>query len=308
MEVFMGSVSIDWEAVFASEESASQLIFQSRLYRCITGLLVGGGAAIAGAIIQTLFKNPLAGPTTLGITSGASLGAGFFYLLPFAAGFHDFGVTFFSCLGSIIYLLFLMFISGKNFNLTFVLIIGLLLSYASYSVIEVFIQFSSDSGLRNYVFWGMGSLNNISLVNLITLVSIVLGGLLFSLKSARFLNVYSLGDNELFLVFRELLKSKKLVLLLVAGLIVGVSTSIVGPIAFVGIVVPNLLKLLLKTSKHQKILPLSFLFGGGMVLLADLLSRGVFFSIALPLNAVLSVFGVPIIIITLIKKIRFAGN
>lgn len=302
-EILLGSVEID----FLSEDSLSDIdrkILLSRLNRAFLGLLVGGAAGICGLVIQTLFKNPLAGPTTLGINSGAGLGAAIFYMMPFVGGLQFLGSAVFSVIGALLFLVILLLVSGKKINFSFLLIVGLLLSYVAYAFVEVLVQVSDDSGLRAYAFWGMGSLNNASLLEILILSILTVSGVVFMAIKKDYLNVYLLGEEELSLIFKNKERHTKKFILILIGVWIGCITSIVGPIAFVGIVVPNVLKLILKTNNHQKLIPLVFILGASLLLLADLLSRGVFLPFSLPLNAVLSIFGVPFILLILFKKIK----
>jgi iron complex transport system permease protein len=279
LELILGTVTIDIIKGFKEFNSVDGNILESRLIRASVSVLVGASCGLAGLGIQTLFKNPLAGPTTLGVNSGASLGVGIFYLIPGVSMQMEWlGLSFFAVLGALAFLFLLIVVAGKSLNLTFVLIVGLLLSYASYAILEVLLQLSDSVGIKSYVFWGMGSF------------------------------IYSLGDTELKLLTRKSITFNKRLLLIVFGIWIGLITSIVGPIAFVGVVVPNVLKMVIKSSNLNALLPLTALLGAIMVLLADLIARGAIGGFVLPVNAVLSVLGVPIIIYFLLKRISGARS
>tara|TARA_Y100000766_G_scaffold285444_1_gene308991 strand:+ start:3661 stop:4644 length:984 start_codon:yes stop_codon:yes gene_type:complete len=304
LELVLGTVDVDIIKGILDFNSLDGTILESRIIRVVTSVFVGASCGLIGLGIQTLFKNPLAGPTTLGINSGASLGVGLFYLIPsLSLHFEWFGLGFFAILGALTFLFLLILAAGKSLNLTFVLIIGLLLSYASYAVLEVLLQFSDSVAIKSYVFWGMGSFNRSSISSVLILATISFSGLLVMRKYATWLNIYSLGDNELKLLTQKSITFNKRLLLVVFGIWIGVITSLVGPIAFVGVVVPNVLKILIKSSNINTLLPLTCLFGAIIVLLADLIARGAIGGFVLPINAVLSVLGVPIIIYFLVKRI-----
>ncbi|MDC1188690.1 iron ABC transporter permease [Flavobacteriales bacterium] len=306
IELMLGSVEISILDAIENSNSIANDILVTRINRTVLGIIVGVASALSGLGIQTIFKNPLAGPTTLGVNSGASLGVGIYYLIPgFAVQFSTLGLGVFAILGAISFLLLLISIAGKSFNLTFVLIVGLLLSYGSYAVLEVLLQLSDSTGMKNYIFWGMGSLNKGHLESIIGLALISILGVIILKKQANWLNVYNLGEQELKLVSNKSIGFNKRLLLIVFGVWIGAITSVVGPIAFVGIVVPNVLKLILKTSDINRLLPLSLFLGAILVLLADLISRGAFGGMLLPINAVLSVLGVPVIIYFIFKKMSF---
>lgn len=305
-----GSVHISLLEAFSNLKSSDHtILFSSRIPRVFLSIIAGVGCAISGLAIQTIFKNPLAGPTTLGINSGASLGVSLFFLIPgFASVFEGFGSGIFAVIGAVGFLIVLLFTTSKTVNLSLVLIVGLLLSYASYAVIEVLVQLSNDDGLRGYVFWGMGSLNRGGWeeIGILSFVSILV---IFVLrKKANWLNSYLLGEKELFLLDGQNSKKTKRLIIVLIGLWVGVITAVVGPIAFVGVIVPNLLKIFLKTSDIKKLLIPTALLGAILVLLSDFLSRGVLFPFILPLNSVLSILGVPVIIYLLLKKLSFARS
>ena len=303
LQITQGTVDIDFFEALSNSTSVDSDIMESRMLRSLLGLVVGGSSALIGLGIQTLFKNPLAGPTTLGVNSGASLGVGIFYLIPGVVGeFQWVGLSFFAISGALLLLFLLLSIAGKSFNLTFVLIVGLLFSYASYAILEVLLQLSDDAGMRSYVFWGMGSFNRGTWLSLTLLGIVSLLGVLVLVKLSSWLNIYSLGDQEVKLLSKRSIRLNKRFLLIVFGVWIGCITSVVGPIAFVGIVVPNILKIILRTSNIKVLLPLSLLLGAILVLLADLVARGALFGMMLPINAVLSVLGVPVIIYFLIKR------
>ena len=304
LELVLGTVDIDIIKGILDFNTLDWAILESRIIRVATSVFVGASCGLIGLGIQTLFKNPLAGPTTLGINSGASLGVGLFYLIPNLSLHSEwFGLGFFAILGALTFLFLLLLVAGKSLNLTFVLIIGLLLSYGSYAVLEVLLQFSDSVAIKNYVFWGMGSFNRSSIYSVLILIIISFSGLVVMCKYATWLNIYSLGDNELKLLTQKSITFNKRLLFVVFGIWIGVITSLVGPIAFVGVVVPNVLKILIKSSNIHTLLPLTCLFGAIIVLLADLIARGALGGYVLPINAVLSVLGVPIIIYFLVKRI-----
>jgi len=309
-ELLMGSVSISLLTVFKNTSSIDYDIFlASRLPRTFLAILIGVSCALSGLGIQTIFKNPLAGPTTLGINSGASLGMALFYLIPgLSSEISVFGAAGFAIIGAVGFLFLLLFTAGKSFNLSLVLIIGLLLSYASYALIEVLVQVSTDAGLRNYVFWGMGSLNSGSWTEISVLFLYCIFGFIFILRKSNWLNAYLLGEQELTLLKVGSVTTEKKIILVVLGIWVGVVTAIVGPIAFVGVIVPNILKLYLKTSNIKILILPSALLGASLLLVGDLLSRGAVFDFVLPLNSVLSILGVPIIIYLLLKKMYVANR
>ena len=301
LELRLGEVSIDFPKAFTENGVDGVIFFGSRLPRMLLGILVGSGIAVSGLLIQTVFRNPLAGPTTLGINSGAGLGVALFLLLPFSLGFKTIGVYGAGMLGAVSFLLLILYIGRKQMNLNVVLIVGILLGYVAYAIIELLIFSTNDQGLRNFAFWGMGSLNVRSYPVLIGLGAGTSFLLFVVWRLRQRLNAYLLGDIEAELSGVNT-KRLKLRTIWISGAWVGLITAVCGPIAFVGIVVPNLIKMVLKKVDHSALIPLTALGGAIVVLLADLLSRGAFLPVQLPLNAALAILGGPVIIYYLVKK------
>jgi iron complex transport system permease protein len=297
------SVFLWLEMSYEQKELLKMVLFENRIPRTMLAFLSGSSCALAGLVLQTIFKNPLAGPTTLGVNSGASLGIVWYYFcvsslgfIPMIVGNHFFAVT-----GSLLFLFFIIALSLRFKSVTTVLIVGMLMGYVAYSMIEVVIQSSSDVAISNYVFWGMGSFNSSSWSNVMAVgLSFVLASFFF-LRNAKKLNLYLLGDLEMMMAGLDV-KRMRIEMMLVSGVLIGVLTSIVGPLAFLGIAVPNLLKILLKTLNHEVLILFCILVGGAFAVLADLLSRGAVFEAVFPLNAVLSILAVPVIMTLFFRK------
>ena len=291
-----------YELVYQQDSLSTVLFYNNRLPRTLLALFAGSGAAIAGLLLQTLFKNPLAGPTTLGINSGASLGvASYYYLISIGVPLLAWATpALFATFGSLGFLLLILLFSRRFESVYTLLIVGLLLGYLAYAIVELLIQYSSDGGIRSYVFWGMGSFNGGSYFQILILVALVAVTTAYAWMRRETLNLYLLGEEELRLRGKSQV-AIQLQILLLSGLLVGVSTSIVGPIAFIGVIAPNLLKFLIHSLDHRKLIGKVVLLGGVMALLADILSRGIVFSQALPLNSILSLMSIPILLL-LLKK------
>jgi iron complex transport system permease protein len=305
--LFFGSIDINvfsWFSLSDSEQEILRLIiFESRIPRTLLAFFAGASSAVAGLILQTIFKNPLAGPTTLGVNSGASLGIVLYYFCVSSLGFVPLvvGNSMFAVVGSLLFLAIIIGLSMRFKSVTTVLIVGMLMGYVAYSFIEVVVQSSSSTAISNYVFWGMGSFNGASWANVLTVVVTTTISVVYFFNQSERLNLYLLGENEMLMNGLNV-KKIRIMMMVVAGALIGVLTSIVGPLAFLGIAVPNLLKLQLKTLDHQVLLPFCVLIGGAFAVLADLLSRGVVFEHVFPLNAVLSMLAIPVILILFYKK------
>ena len=203
--------------------------------------------------------------------------------------------------GALTFLFLIVLVALRFKSVSTVLIVGVLLGYVAFSIIEILVQGGSEMEISQYVFWGMGSFNNASWINvgLISMLSCVL--FFYFLKQANTLNLYLLGDDEL-IMNGKVPKKIRLQLITATGVLIGLLTSIVGPLAFLGIAVPNFLKLQLRTLNHVVLLPYVALLGGGFAVFADLLSRGVVFAGVYPLNAVLSILAIPVVVFILLKK------
>ena len=285
------------------KENLKLILFESRIPRTVLALFSGVLCAVSGLVLQTVFRNPLAGPTTLGINSGASLGIALFYFVLSSFGFLpvEGSQALFAVVGALLFLGLIVAVAVRFKSVNTILIVGILLGYVAYSFIEILIQASSNNAISNYVFWGMGSFNLSSWINTVVIGALAMSALFYFAKKSNALNVYLLGEDEL--KMNGLSASKlRLELIVVTGVLIGVLTSIVGPLAFLGIAVPNFLKLQLKTLNHKVLLPYCALGGGAFAVLGDILSRGLVFSTVFPLNAVLSILAIPIIVVLLLRK------
>lgn len=293
-----------WTTLSQEARSVLQvIIFENRLPRTLLAGIAGMGCALVGLILQTVFNNPLAGPTTLGINSGASLGVALYYFLISSLGFIPTGVgsTLFSVVGALFFLLLMLFIALKYRSTTIVLISGIMMGYLAYALIEILVQSSNAQGIKNYVFWGMGSFNAALWQNVVLLLVINGAAMLYFYKKSALYNLYLLGEDELQLAGKNV-KQIRWQTILISGIVVGISTGLVGPLAFIGIAVPNFLKIIFKTLNHKTLIPYCALLGAGFAVTADLLSRGAVFPFIFPVNAILSLLAFPIVIILLLSK------
>jgi iron complex transport system permease protein len=307
INIIFGSVELSVFSWFSltpqQQDILTTIIVENRTPRTILAFFSGASSALAGLSLQTIFKNPLAGPTTLGVNSGASLGIVLYFFCVSALGFVPLGMgnSVFATTGALVFLAFIIALSVRFKSVTTVLVVGMLIGYVAYSLIEIIIQSSSSTAISNYVFWGMGSFNGASLYNVSVVVSLTFLAYLYFKAKANQLNLYLLGDTEMIMSGLNV-KRVRVEVMIVAGLLVGVLTSVVGPLAFIGIAVPNLLKLQLRTLDHKVLIPFCVLIGGAFTVLADLLSRGVIFETVFPVNAVLSMLAIPVILILFFRK------
>jgi iron complex transport system permease protein len=311
----LGSVRIPITKVFSiitgnyiPEESWTYIITNYRLPKSICALLVGAGLGISGLLMQTLFRNPLAGPFVLGISSGASLGVALLVLgTGFFGGFLGLGntnswsIAIASSLGSFSVLLAVLIAIKKVKNTMSILIIGLMFGSISAAVINILSFLSSAEKLQQFVFWGLGSLGNVSWNELaVFAVFLCLSSvaLVFIVKP---LNSLLLGESYAKSMGVDLKKTRTITLI-TTSIITGVITAFSGPIAFIGLAVPHLTKLIFNTSDHKLLLPAVAINGAILMLICDTISQLPGSESTLPINAVTSLFGAPIVIWLLIRK------
>ena len=314
--LWLGSVSIPWEevvsAVFghASLPRTSIIIWEYRMPQVFTAIAVGMGLSVSGLLLQTVFRNPLAGPSVLGISSGASLGVALVVLAGSAFGMdvfnstvmlNDMAVIVAAFAGALVVMAIILFVSGKIGNVVTVLIIGIMLGYAVSAIVGILQFFSGTEELHAYVLWGLGSFAKNSLIRseIIFLVTLLLA--MSTIFIALPLNAMLLGENYA----RSLgfnLKRYNTIILLIAGLLIALGTAFTGPIAFLGLAVPHLARAWFNTSNHKVLIPATLLIGADLALLCNLIARLPGYDTTLPINAVTSMIGAPVVIWVIIKR------
>ncbi|NNE55794.1 MAG: iron ABC transporter permease [Flavobacteriales bacterium] len=315
MELIVGQVSIPANAVFdilfgdeSQKETWAIIVKESRVPRAFTALLAGAGLAVSGLLMQTYFRNPLAGPSVLGITSGASLGVALLLLIAGgtsavfqATGFGgSVGLAMAAGLGAMAVLAIILAVAPRM-NMATLLIFGLMIGYITSSSIIVLQRGASQGALQSFVFWGMGSFAGTTGVSLKVLSAVTITGLLACLAILKHLNPMLLGKDYA-AGLGVPVKKTGLAMLLVTGVITGVITAFCGPIAFLGLAVPHLARGLFGTSNHLVVLPATVLLGTVLGLGCDLITRIPLGDQAIPLNAVTSIVGAPIVLWVILKN------
>lgn len=314
VNISLGSVSIPLNSIFNSffgtiENTNWQIIIMDfRLPKAITAILVGSGLGISGLLMQTLFRNPLAGPFVLGISSGASLGvalvilgSGLFGGVFATALISKWSIVIAASLGSFLVLLAVLAVSSKVRDTMAILIIGLMFGSITAAVVSVLSYFSSAEQLQQYIFWGFGSLSNLSWNELLIFFGIYATGLLLSITSIKGLNSLLLGDHYAKSLGLNL-KQSRLTIILATSLIAGTITAFAGPIAFIGLAIPHLTRQIFKTSNHKVLLPAVFLFGAIVMLICDSISQLPTSDYTLPINAITALVGAPVVIWLLVRQ------
>jgi len=294
------------------ENDTWQIILESlRFPKSLTVIIVGMGLSVAGLLMQTLFRNPMAGPSVLGISSGASLGVAFFLMGSSWWGINaaDWGMQMSIVLSAIVGALgvlgLILLLSYKIKNTLSILIIGLMLSALTSSIISVLSYFTTSQKLQQYIFWGFGNVSNLTYNELAFLYSSVGIGLFIVLFFLKPLNSLLLGENLAQSMGVNLRLTQNTILIIV-GVIVGILTAFVGPIAFIGLAVPHIARLVFKTSNHMVLFPAVILWGSIVMLFCDTLAQLPFSEQVIPINAVTSLIGAPMVIFLIVKQKNYS--
>lgn len=317
--ISLGSVSIPLNEIVngflgkvMEKESWEIILWNFRLPKAFTAILVGMALSISGLLMQTLFRNPLAGPYVLGLSSGASLGVAFIIL---GAGFlpsfltkiflSSYGIVLASALGSAFVLIAVLIVSQKLKDTMAILIVGLMFGSLTSAVVSVLTYFSTAEQLQKFTFWSLGSLanlswNDVSLLFIITFIGIGISFLVIKPLDALLLGekyAKSLGVN---------FKRTRYIIIFATSILAGSITAFVGPIAFIGLAVPHLAKLLFQTSNHFVLFWSTLLIGAIILLLCDSIAQCPGYDTTLPINAVTSIVGAPVVIWLLVRKRNFS--
>ena len=299
-----------WAVLVGESTNANyvKIITELRLPKIIVALLSGVALAVSGLQMQTLFRNPLAGPYVLGINSGASLGVALFTLAMPMFGLVSgsmvmrLGLTGMAWIGSAVILMLVMSLSRKIKNINTILIIGMMLGSAISAVVGVLQYVGSEESLKAFVVWTMGSLSTVTRGDIAIFAPAVALGLLLSVMAIKSLNMLLLGENNARTMGLNVARSR-LVLFLSTTLLAGSVTAFCGPIGFIGLAMPHLARLTFRTADHRVLLPASMLWGALSMVLCSLIADVVAHSsLVLPVNTITALLGVPIIIFVVVRN------
>jgi iron complex transport system permease protein len=320
LNIAVGSVAIPIKDVFKSlfggdvaKETWDYIIFNYRLPKAITAVLAGMGLSVCGLLMQTLFRNPLAGPYVLGLSSGSSLGVAFVILgagiLPGALStflLSSYGIIIASCAGSFLVLIAVLVVSERLRDTMAILIVGLMFGSFASAIVGVLTYFSTAEQLQKFTFWSLGSLGNLSWPSIGILAIAVLAGLILSVASIKSLNALLLGENYARSLGLNVRKSR-FIIIFATSILAGSITAFAGPIAFIGLAVPHIAKLVFQTSSHAVLFFGTLLFGASIMLVCDIVSHIPGPELTLPINAITSLVGAPVVIWLLLKKQNFSS-
>ena len=323
LNLVLGSVSIPLRAVWnilwgTGNESViwQNIIWKSRVPQALTALVAGAGLSVSGLQMQTVFRNPLAGPSVLGISSGASMGVAFVVLLSGSLGgvalsklgfMGEIALTIAAIAGSLSIMALIVFVSQKVRGNVTLLIIGVMIGYIANAVIGVLKFFSVEEDIRAYVIWGLGSFARVSGNQMTLFICIMVVLLPLSFLLVKTLNLLLLGDAYA----RNLglnIKRARLLVITCSGVLVAIVTAYCGPIIFLGLAVPHLCRGMFRTSDHRILMPASLLAGASLALVCNLIARMPGFEGALPGNSVTALVGAPVVMSVLFNKRRNEMN
>ncbi|PKP26421.1 MAG: iron ABC transporter [Bacteroidetes bacterium HGW-Bacteroidetes-2] len=313
--ISLGSVAIPFDEVVRSlfhlspeKASWAYIIQDYRLPKALTAVMVGAGLSVCGLLMQTLFRNPLAGPFVLGLSSGASLGVALLIMGATAVGgvlttwlLSPWSLVIASGIGSFIVLLGVLAVSIRIKDTMAILIIGLMFGSFTAAFVGVLAYFSPAEQLQQYIFWTFGSLGNNTWEGLLILAICFMVGILLSIASIKPLNALLLGENYAKSQGLHLQKSR-IIIILATCILAGSITAFAGPIAFIGLAVPHITRQIFTTSNHKVLIPAVLLFGAILMLLCDSIAQLPFSDYTLPINAITSLIGAPVVIWLLVRK------
>ena len=326
--LLIGSVSIPaievWNALSGGEvakESWRYIVMESRVPQTITAMLCGASLAVSGLLLQTTFRNPLAGPSILGITNGASVGVAIVMLITggiisvhssqftvLSSQFSLFDIQLIGNLavvvgafiGALLIIFLLLAVSSVIKNSIMLLIVGIMVSYVASSLVMLLNIFANADNIHTYVMWGMGSFSDVTLKQLpfFSVVSII--GLMLSILLIKPLNALLLGEGYATNLGIKTQRVRRW-LLITTGILTATATAYCGPVAFIGLAVPHIARLIVRTSDHTVLLPATMLCGASIALLCNIICQ-IPENIIIPLNAVTPIFGAPVIIYIIFRK------
>ena len=317
LDIFFGSVNIKASEVISAifrhtGNNYETIILKFRLPKAITALIVGVALSLSGLQMQTVFRNPMAGPYVLGISSGASLGVAF-VILGFSSnitpeslnGLGNWILVAASWLGAGAVMLLIMAISSKVKDIMTILILGIMLASGISAIVTIMQYFSNETMLKAYVIWTMGSLGNLTSSQLNVLLISIIVGVTMSLFSSKMLNALLLGENYAASIGLNVGFARS-VIFICTSILAGSVTAFCGPIGFIGIAVPHMARILFKTSDHKILLPGTILLGGVVMLISDIISQLPGSESILPVNAVTSLIGIPVVIWVILNRRKYS--
>ena len=309
VDLSVGAVPIPIREVLAAltgsgnDPVTAKIVVNIRLLKAVVALLAGAALAVSGLQMQTLFRNPLAGPYVLGISSGASLGVAIFLLGAPLLGLtghpliSTLGIAGAAWIGSALILMLIAAVSRRIKDIMVILILGMMFSSGVGAVVQILQYLSNEAALKSFVVWTMGSLGDVTGGNLALMLPVIAAGLVLSVAAIKPLNLLLLGENYARTMGLNVQRTRTL-LFLSTVLLAGTVTAFCGPVGFIGLAVPHLARMLFASADHRILMPGSMLAGAALLLVCDLISK----TLALPINTVTALMGIPVVIIVVVRN------
>ncbi len=309
LDLTLGSTDIAlgdvWSALTGGEVDGvvRDIVLKIRLTKAVVAVAAGAALAASGLAMQTLFRNPLAGPYVLGVSSGASLGVALFLLgaplLGVAGGsmMQTVGLAGAAWIGSALILTMVLAVSRRIKDIMVILILGMMFSSAVDSVVQILQYLSNEAALKAFVVWTMGSLGDVTGRELALMLPVVVVGLVLSVAAIKPLNLLLLGENYARTMGLDVRRSRVLILSATV-LLAGTVTAFCGPIGFIGLAVPHVARMVFVSADHRTLMPASMLIGAVVLLLCDLISK----QLGFPVNTVTALLGIPIVVLVVVRK------
>lgn len=312
-DIFTGNAAISirdaWSALFGSSgnDIIDEIIRNYRLPKALTAIIAGAALSVSGLLMQTLFRNPLAGPDVLGVSAGAGLGVALLTMLsgtavyPLIQAMGSAGQVVAAVTGAVLILLLILAVSSRIKDSITILVLGMIFGYVASSIVTILQSFADPDSLKVFITWTFGSLGDVTLNKMPILAIVVFVGILISILLQKTLNSLLLGES--YAVSTGLnIKRARIIIISIAAVLTGTVTAFTGPIAFVGVVIPHFARAFFGTVNHRTILPATILMGSIIMLICDIVSQAPISNRTLPINAVTALFGAPMIIWIVLKR------
>lgn len=307
LDLAVGAVSVPlrdvWNALTGGDcpANTAKIILNIRLIKAVVALLAGAALSVSGLQMQTLFRNPLAGPYVLGISSGASLGVAIFILgaplFGLSAAFTSLGIAGAAWTGAAAVLVIIAAVGHRIKDIMVILILGMMFSSGVGAIVQILQYLSKEESLKAFVIWTMGSLGDVTFTQLYILIPAILAGLLLAVVTIKPLNLLLLGEEYAVTMGLNIRRSRSL-LFMSTTLLAGTVTAFCGPIGFIGLAMPHVTRMLFDNSDHRVLVPGTILTGASVLLLCDLVSK----LFTLPVNAITALLGIPVVVWVVLRN------
>ena len=300
LDLAVGAVAVPlgdvWAALTGGDcpRATAKIILNIRLIKAVVALLAGAALSVSGLQMQTLFRNPLAGPYVLGISSGASLGVALVVLAGFGSSI---GIAGAAWLGAALVLVVIAAVGHRIKDIMVILILGMMFSSGVGAIVQILQYLSKEESLKAFVIWTMGSLGDVTFDQLAVLVPSIIAGLLLAVVTIKPLNLLLFGEEYAVTMGLNIRRSRGL-LFLSTTLLAGTVTAFCGPIGFIGLAMPHVTRMLFRNSDHRVLVPGTVLSGASVLLLCDLVSK----LFTLPINAITALLGIPIVVLVVLRN------